>query len=391
MGFLQMTAKILVIDDEPQLERLIHQRFRKKIKNNEYEFTFSQDGHEAFRILEQNADFDVVLTDINMPKMDGLTFLSKLNNKNFLLKAIMVSAYGDMKNIRTAMNRGAYDFVTKPIDFEDLELTINKALKELELLKIARDAREELTHMQQELNVASEVQQSIIPKNFNIFPDQSHYEICARMIPASEVGGDFYDFFMLDDERLGFVIGDVSGKGMPAALFMAISRSLLKALAFKNESTSQCLKEVNYLLSQDNPKSMFVTMFYGKLNLTTGKLEYSNGGHTPPSIISENAGLTVLNHSGDCALGVDEDFDYQSNQVLLKPGDSLILYTDGIPEAINDKNEEYSDNRLKTFLKTCTSKTSNQVIKNLISEVELFTSGLPQSDDITAMVLKHNR
>ena len=386
-----MAAKILVVDDEPQLERLIQQRFRRKIKNNEYEFAFSQNGPEALRILEQNDDFDVVLTDINMPRMDGLTFLSKLNNKNTFLKAVMVSAYGDMKNIRIAMNRGAYDFVTKPIDFEDLEVTINKALKELELLKIARLTREELRHMQQELNVASEVQQSIIPKNFNIFPDQSRFEICARMIPANEVGGDFYDFFMLDDKRLGFVIGDVSGKGMPAALFMAISRTLLKALAFKNESTSQCLKEVNYLLSQDNPKSMFVTMFYGVLNVKTGELEYSNGGHTPPSIISESTGLTVLNHSGDCALGVEEDFVYQSNKVLLKPGDSLILYTDGIPEAINDKDEEFSDNRLKTFLKTCTSKTSAQVIQNLINEVELFTSGVPQSDDITAMVLKHNQ
>ena len=114
----------------------------------------------------------------------------------------MVSAYGDMKNIRTAMNKGAYDFLTKPIDFEDLESTIEKALKELDLLKIAQLAREELTHIQQELTVAGEVQQSIIPKNFNIFPTGSKFELNARMIPASDVGGDFYDFFMLKSKRI---------------------------------------------------------------------------------------------------------------------------------------------------------------------------------------------
>jgi sigma-B regulation protein RsbU (phosphoserine phosphatase) len=386
-----MAAKILVVDDEPQLERLIRQRFRKKIKNQEYEFTFSQDGPEALDILKRHGNIDVVLTDINMPKMDGLTFITKLDEINSVLKAVMVSAYGDMKNIRTAMNRGAYDFVTKPIDFEDLEMTINKALKDLELLKVAQRAQEELVHIQQELNVASEIQQSIIPKNFNIFPNGSNFEISARMIPASDVGGDFYDFFMLDGEHLGFVIGDVSGKGMPAALFMAISRTLIKALASNNHIPHKCLNDVNYLLSQDNPRSMFVTLFYGVLNIETGELEYSNGGHNAPSLISEDSVLISLSQCGGCALGVNEDFEYKSEKIFLKPGNSLVLYTDGIPEAINTKEEVYSDDRLQKFFRESYSKSSDQLIRTLIGEVELFAEGEPQSDDITAMVIKHNR
>jgi len=386
-----MAARILVVDDEPQLERLIRQRFRRKIKNQEYEFLFSQDGSDALRMLEQNNDMDIVLTDINMPKMDGLTFLSKLDKNNSLLKTVIVSAYGDMKNIRTAMNRGAYDFVTKPIHFEDLEVTINKAIKDLELLKIAQHAREKLIHIQQELSVAGEIQQSIIPKHFDIFPPECTFEIYAKMIPASEIGGDFYDFFMLDEEQLGFVIGDVSGKGMPAALFMAISQTLLKAIAFKVESTNQCLNEVNYLLSQDNPKSMFVTLFYGILNIKSGNLEYSNGGHNSPFIITPDSNLTSLNHNGGCALGVNEKFEYQSNNILLKPGDSLVLYTDGIPEAINKNDEEYSDKQLRDFFKKCASNSSVQIINALIKEIESYTSGVQQSDDITAMVLKYNQ
>jgi sigma-B regulation protein RsbU (phosphoserine phosphatase) len=386
-----MTAKILVVDDEPQLERLIKQRFRKKIKNQEYEFIFSQNGPQALEILKQNGGIDIVLTDINMPKMDGLTFLTKLDDMSTTLKAVMVSAYGDMKNIRSAMNRGAYDFVTKPIDFEDLETTINKALKELELLKIAQKAREELTHIQHELNVASEVQQSIIPKNFNIFPNGSKFEIFARMIPASEVGGDFYDFFMLDKQRFGFVIGDVSGKGMPAALFMAISRTLLKALALKNHSPHQCLNDVNYLLSQDNPKSMFVTLFYGVLNIETGELEYSNGGHNSPSVITNDADLIRLENCNGCALGVNQDYAYHSEKTVLKPGSSLILYTDGIPEAINIDENAFSENRLREFLKQSSLMSPDQIIHNLIIEVESFVGNLPQSDDITAMVIKFNQ
>ncbi|MCZ6820898.1 MAG: response regulator, partial [Calditrichaeota bacterium] len=124
-----MPAKILVVDDEPHFEELVRQRFRKKIKDNQYEFVFAYNGVDALEKLEQEPDIDIVLCDINMPVMDGLTLISKLNKISSLLKSIMVSAYGDMGNIRSAMNRGAYDFVTKPIDFEDLETTIKKALK----------------------------------------------------------------------------------------------------------------------------------------------------------------------------------------------------------------------------------------------------------------------
>jgi len=385
-----MAAKILVVDDEPQLERLIRQRFRKKIKEQEYLFAFAEDGPQALAMLSDNTDTDIVLTDINMPKMDGLTFLMKLNKHNTNLKAIMVSAYGDMKNIRTAMNRGAYDFVTKPIDFDDLEATINKALKELELLKIADETREKLSLLQQELTVASEIQQSIVPKNFDIFPNGSKYEICAKMIPASEVSGDFYDFFMLDKERLGLVIGDVSGKGMPAALFMAISRTLLRALATKHLSPDKCLNDVNYLLSQDNPKSMFVTLFYAVLNISTGEIEYSNGGHNSPSIITADSDLSPLNQCSGCALGVNEDFEYRSEKTILEPGSSLVLYTDGIPEAINSKNEAFSEDRMIKIFKSAASRTCDQFIQTIIKDVNDYTGDLSQSDDITAMVLKRN-
>jgi sigma-B regulation protein RsbU (phosphoserine phosphatase) len=172
---------------------------------------------------------------------------------------------------------------------------------------------------------------------------------------------------------------------------MAISRTLLKALAFKNHSPHQCLNDVNYLLSQDNPKSMFVTLFYGVLNLETGELEYSNGGHNSPSVITNDSDLIMLKNCNGCALGVNQDYEYQSEKTVLTPGDSLILYTDGIPEAININENVFSENRLREFIKQSSLLSPDQIIHGLISEVNSFVGNAAQSDDITTMAIKFNQ
>ena len=202
-------AKILVVDDEPDLQELIKQKFRNKIKANEYEFHFAENGAEALEKISNDGTIDLILTDINMPVMDGLTLLSKINElNNKLLKSVIVSAYGDMENIRTAMNRGAYDFITKPIDLKDLEITIEKSLKEIELYKQALASHNKLVALQQELDIANVIQTSILPKTFPPFPDRKEFDIYAKMIPAKEVGGDLYDFFLIDKYRVGVVIGE---------------------------------------------------------------------------------------------------------------------------------------------------------------------------------------
>jgi sigma-B regulation protein RsbU (phosphoserine phosphatase) len=385
-----MVTKIMVVDDEPQIERLILQRFRRKIKEREYEFSFALDGVDALEKLKHDCNVDVILCDINMPRMDGLTLISKLNELESLFKTVMVSAYGDLKNIRTAMNLGAYDFVTKPIDFEDLEITIQKTIREIENLKLAAQAQEELNSLHRELDAAYDIQQSILTKNFSIFNKESNFEIYAEMIPAKEIGGDFYDFFMIDDTHLGLVIGDVSGKGMPAALFMAISRTLLKAIALKGLSADESLNQVNYLLSQDNPKNMFVTLFYGVLNISTGELEYSNGGHNAPCLLSEDGELEYLDENRTSALGVIENLKYKSSTTHIGPGRSLILYTDGITEAVDKNFNEFSSDRMQQHLGNITSLSSKEIIKGMIKEVNDFAACVPQSDDITMMVIKHN-
>lgn len=384
----QVPAKILVVDDEPQLQRLFLQRFRNNIRNEEFELSFALSGMEALENLRQDPGIDIILSDINMPEMDGLTFISKLDEINPMLKTVMVSAYGNMKNIRVAMNHGAYDFVTKPIDFSDLEVTIKKAIKEIELQKLAAHTKKKLEQIQKELHAASEVQQSILPKKFSISPAAYPFDLYAEMIPAKEVGGDFYDFFMLDNDHLGLVIGDVSGKGMASALFMAISRTLLKAIAHKGYPPADCMEQVNYLLSQDNPTCMFVTLFYGVLDLSSGDLSYCNGGHNFPYIVHSKGTVSALGGSSNIALGILEDAKFESNTIQIEGGQPLVLYTDGITEAVNQQFEELSEENLRAYLSGCINTPAREMIKGLIREVNQFAAGVPQADDMTTLMIR---
>ncbi len=387
-----MSLKLLVVDDEPDLELLIRQKFRKKIQQQEMKFVFAQNGIEALKIIEQEPDVEIVMTDINMPEMDGLTFLGKLSESNNrpLLKAIVVSAYGDMENIRTAMNRGAFDFITKPIDFTDLEITLAKTTNHIDTLKQALSAREQLYAIHQELNIARRIQQAIIPQVFPPFPGRKDFDVFASMTPAKEVGGDFYDFFLIDDRHFGFVVGDVSGKGVPAAIFMAMSRTLLKSTAIKGVSPGECLTHTNKILSSESETAMFVTVFYGVLDTVTGEMTYSNGGHNPPYILRAGGVVEEIGITGGIVVGIMGGFTYEQASLKLNPGDSIFIFTDGVTEAMDIQDEMYSDERLKEFLEKQSDSTVESLVKNVVTDVQTYVNGAPQSDDITALSVRYN-
>jgi len=383
-------AKILVVDDEPDLQELIRQKFRNKIKANEYEFHFAENGVQALEKIANDGAIDLILTDINMPVMDGLTLLSKINDlNNKLLKSVIVSAYGDMENIRTAMNRGAYDFITKPIDLKDLEITIEKSLKEIEEYKLILSSQTKLIALQQELDIANVIQTSILPKTFPAFPNRKEFDIYAKMLPAKEVGGDLYDFFLIDKYRLGVVIGDVSGKGIAAALLMAVCKTLLKATAYKGIPADNILSEVNNILFEESPSNMFVTVFYGVLDTRSGAFEYSNGGHNSPYLISSDGKVQPLADIGGMLLGALKDMEYVSNVIMLKPGESIFFYTDGVTEAFNKDNEEFQDSRLEQILDNKNSLNTNDLVHHVFENVQAFANGVEQSDDITCLALKY--
>lgn len=381
------STKILVVDDEPDVEILIRQKFAKQIKSKEFDFLFASNGAEALKALYQNQDIHIILTDINMPEMDGLMLLAHLPELHRIYRAVIISAYGDMSNIRKAMNRGASDFITKPIDFKDLEITIFNSIEQCLTLKKAMEAQETLSNLEKELSIANDIQQSIIPHQFNPLPHDHSFEIFGTMRPAAHVGGDFFDFFVLDDDRLGFVIGDVSGKGVPAAIFMAMSRAIIRGTAFKTRTPKECLQEANYLLCLDNDACMFVTTFYGIFHRSSGLIECANAGHNPPVLLKADGTQILIAPNQGIPLGI-MPYDYLNTQFTLESGDSLILYTDGIIEARNRKQEEYGKLRFAQAIGSWTPGPLPSLTTHLLNQLAEFTQGTPPFDDVALLCIR---
>ena len=376
--------KILVVDDEPDLEPLVLQRMRRKIRSGVYTFVFAQNGVEALVCLREDNEIDMVLSDINMPQMDGLTLLEQIPKVDPELRAVIISAYGDMKNIRTAMNRGAFDFVTKPIDFEDLEITIERTLSHIAEWREALSSRDKLVALQNELDVASNMQQSILPTQF---PKGPNFHVFGNMKPARSVGGDFYDIMRLDNGRIGLAIADVSDKGVPAALFMMSTRTLLKGAAIGTLKPGEVLREVNDLLNEDNEASMFVTVLYAVYDPSNGKLTYANGGHNAPLVVHADGRSDLLPLTNGVALGLVPDMEYQEGTFTLSPGDTVVLYTDGVSEAMNGDDEEFGNERLLKIFASSPPTNSEEANQSIFRVLDAFVGAAPQSDDITCLTL----
>jgi sigma-B regulation protein RsbU (phosphoserine phosphatase) len=379
--------KILVVDDEVDLEPLMLQRMRRDIRAGRYDFVFAHNGIEALDRLNEDDTIDMVLSDINMPQMDGLTLLEQIPKVDPNIKSVIVSAYGDMKNIRTAMNRGAFDFVTKPLDFSDLRITIERTLAHLTEWRAALASRDQLVSLQRELDVASKMQKSILPTRF---PNNPDYEVFAHMEPARNVGGDFYDVIQLDNDRLGLCIADVSDKGVPAALFMMSSRTLLKGASIGCENPGDVLREVNDLLRETNESEMFVTLLYGIYDPHTGDFHYANGGHNEPLHVRPDGSSSLLPRTGGVILGVIPGIEFNDNTVNLAPGDTLFLYTDGVSEAMNVSAEEFGMERLGRIFSDEPPTGAEDITMKVFGAVHEFAGDTPQSDDITCLTIRRN-
>ncbi|MBM4133258.1 MAG: DUF3365 domain-containing protein [Nitrospira sp.] len=287
---------------------------------------------------------------------------------------------------------GAFEQMKAVIGSQQKELKDANLLLEQRVVERTEELRrtmEEKERIGSELRIASDIQKSILPRTFPAFPHRDDFDLYAESIPAREMGGDFYDFFLLDQDRVGLVIADVSGKGVPAAIFMAVSRTMLKATAMQGGSPGDCLRQVNNLLCPDNEASMFVTVFYAILDTRTGTLDYGNAGHNLPYILSGRGGITVLENPGGMALGVMEDSAYPVKRARMQPGDGLLLYTDGVTEAMDAAGNLFSVERLERLLRRIQNGTPSEIVRDTVAEVRSYAAGEPQADDITMLALRY--
>ena len=265
-----------------------------------------------------------------------------------------------------------------------IELVLKRALGQL---KTEIESRERLNS---ELRIARNIQSSMLPRVFPPFPGRKDFEVYAIMEPAKEVGGDFYDFFLVDENKLCVLVGDVSGKGVPAALLMAVSKTLLRNEAMQGRGPREVLARVNNAICADNQECMFLTVLCLILNTRTGEAEYCSAGHNPPLLRSSDRALQFLEAEPGLLLGFEENFRWESKPFRFKPGDIIFLYTDGVTEAENSKQEHFSEERFCTAVSGFRSNDLAEIVNGVRQEITRHIQGQPQSDDITLLALKFN-
>ena len=239
-----------------------------------------------------------------------------------------------------------------------------------------------------ELNVAKKIQAEMLPRVFPPYDNHKEVELFASMEPAKEVGGDFYDFYMIDDDHFAVVVGDVSGKGVPAALFMVITKTLLKDTAAHQLDPAKIFEHVNQILCEGNESGLFVTCWLGIITLSSGELKFANAGHNPP-VISQKGEIKYLTTKPNLMLAGMDGIPYTTHSTVLERGDRLFIYTDGVTEATNSANELYGENRLITVMKYATNKSSREVLDVVRNDIDEFVDDAPQFDDITMLEMTY--
>ncbi|MBP1929757.1 sigma-B regulation protein RsbU (phosphoserine phosphatase) [Methanolinea mesophila] len=295
----------------------------------------------------------------------------------------------DLKRGSEAIGRGDLEYTVEVHtgdEFEDLADSFNHMAADLrEHVATLRRTTAEKERILKELEIAKGIQQSFLPDAAPVLPG---IDLQGFNLPAAEVGGDFYDFIPVGEEHWGLVIADVSGKGVPAALFMALSRTLIRASAAHNPDPAESIREANRNIYLDSKTSMFVTLFYAILDPREKSLTFVNAGHNPPLLFGTgNERITLLKAKG-IALGVLDEIELESVEVNLKPGDIAVLYTDGVTEAANEQDEEYGVARLEKIVELSRHLSSRGIIDAVVQDVRAFAGNRPQFDDITLMVLK---
>lgn len=395
------SMRVMVVDDtEANIDILL------ETLADDYKVVVATDGESALEDIKKSLP-DLILLDIMMPGIDGYEVCQKLKEIEITrnIPVIFLTALKEEGDEARGLALGAVDYITKPFNPElvkarvrnhldlkrhrnHLEDLVEKRTQEIaERQRVEYQLRAAKEKIENELNIAAQIQRSILPSNFPVFPEHREFDLYAMMTPAREVGGDFYDFFFVDDDHLAVVIADVSDKGVPAALFMMISRTIFRSLAKQRKSPSQVLAETNDLLCEGNDTGMFVTAYLAFYHFSTGRLTYSNGGHNPALLLGPNDVCRELACKHDTALGVRPGQSYVEYVDKLETGQILVLYTDGVTEACSPHDELYGVDKFTKLICDCKALSLSQMFNHIDKDLKEFQQG-NQFDDITMLALK---
>jgi sigma-B regulation protein RsbU (phosphoserine phosphatase) len=381
---------LLVVEDNDDNRYTLTRRLAREGYEN---VTAVVNGREALEKL-QSSPCDLVLLDVMMPDMNGYEVLERMKANPALrdIPVIMISALTEMDSVVHCIELGAEDYLPKPFNPTLLRARVGASL---EKKRLRNEVKASLARLEQEMDTARKLQLGMLPRVFPACTKEQPVEVHAFMEPAREVGGDLYDFFYASPHLFCFLVGDVSGKGAAAAMFMARTRSLVRmAVALwqktgDGEITPGSIAEaVNRELCQNNDDRMFVTLFLGLLDTQTGTLTYTNAGHPVPHILRASGEIEQLHASPDMPLGVRGKTTYRTGIAMLKPGDATFVATDGVIEAMNAEGGLYTLDRLNTDLRAAVNASAVDLVRIVTDNVHAFTGSAPKADDVTALALR---
>lgn len=371
--------RILIVDDSrTNVDVLVH------ALKDEYALSVALDGEGALKSIQQ-APPDLVLLDVVMPGISGYDVCRRLRSEPATreLPVMFLTSLDEVGDKMKGFEAGGTDYVTKPFEVLEVKARVRSLLK----ARAYQEAREEA--LTRELKIAREIQMGFVTSDFSRWTG-SALDVFGLLEPAKEVGGDLFSVFPLDEKRVFLVIGDVSGKGIPAALYMAITNALLRTFAHQLARPDEVMARVNSELSHDNRSSMFVTLLIALLDLETGLLQCCSGGHTAPVLVSPGAPARFALEDLGTIVGIEESSAFRGAEIRMQRGETLVVYTDGVTEAFNPKDELYGDERLSAHLSTAGGKGTRDTVEALLADVRRHADGAPQSDDIAILALRWN-
>lgn len=385
---------ILLVDDEPFNIDLLEQ----ELEDLDLEILTATNGVEALECVEEHIP-DMIFLDLMMPVLDGFSVLEKLQSNPIWrdIPVVIVSASSDMHHIARGIELGAVDFLPKPFEPAILHARLNSGLEKKRLHDLEQHY---LRSLERELEIGREIQAGFLPSEI---PQLEGWHIDAYFQAAREVAGDFYDVFEIAPGQLGLLLGDVTDKGVGSALYMALIRSLLRAMVMADTfvdddqlekciSVEECLlravKLVNNYICLIHNSAMYATLFFGVLDTESGELLYISAGHDPPYIVRKDEVLEAIMPSGP-AVGMFEGAPFEIASNRLKQGDSLVLYSDGVTDAQNNQGEMFGKQRFRNLLQK-PAKTSSELLNSMLLELEQYLDGANQYDDISLLMVSRD-
>jgi serine phosphatase RsbU (regulator of sigma subunit) len=372
-------SRILIVDDAKTNVDILVEALR-----DEYKLSVARDGEEALRSVEKSA-IDLVLLDIVMPGIDGYEVCRRLRAQESTreLPIMFLSSLEDVSNKTRGFEVGGNDYLTKPFEVLEVKARVRSLLKAKAYADAIREA------MARDLLIAREIQMGILPTDFAAATSGTDLDVHAFVEPAEQVGGDLFEVLRASDERLVIALGDVSGKGIPAALFMAVTVTVLRTLSRHIADPAEILRRLNDELVERNPRGMFVTMQCLVFDFEHGSVAYAGAGHHQLAILSPGRPPRLACPSSGWPAGLMASNPMERETFLLEPGDTFVLFSDGVSEARNIASDFYGEERLMTLLSRCTGASAADIVARVMRDVRAFTAGAKQSDDITVLAARY--